>query len=96
MIRSFDGIDYYLIDPTGNITILVESEVDPKDYATFAKRLMDAEKKCEQVGFVKKSDIAEIKLDMAAGEFCGNATLSSAALLMHSSDPVPGSEDIIR
>ena len=90
MRRSLDGIEYNYIDPTGNITILVESDVSPKDYAAVAKRLMGLEKKCEQVGFVKKSDHADIRLDMAAGEFCGNATMSAAALFCNKEGMKPG------
>ncbi len=96
MRKTLDGIEYNYIDPTGNITILVGSEVDPKDYATVAKRLMDSEKKCEQVGFVKKSDIADIKLDMAAGEFCGNATMSAAALFCDNKGMKPGETKAVR
>ncbi len=80
MKRTLDGIEYSYIDPTGNITILVESDVSANEYAAVAKRLMDAEKECEQVGYVKKSKTCDIGLDMAAGEFCGNATMSAAAL----------------
>ncbi len=80
MKKELDGIVYDFISPTGNMTILVESDVDKNDYADVAKRLMKEEKRCEQVGFVMKSDKADIKLCMAAGEFCGNATMSAAAL----------------
>ena len=83
MKRTLDGIKYDHIDPTGNITILVESEVAPEDYAGVAKRLMEHERTCEQVGFVMASEKADTRLNMAAGEFCGNATMSAAALFAH-------------
>lgn len=81
-------IEYYLIDPTGNITILVESFVCTDDQPYIASRLMEIEKTCEQVGFVTryaakqkiKGEIVDITLRMSAGEFCGNATMSTAAL----------------
>lgn len=103
------NIDYYLIDPTGNITILVESFVCKENHPYIAKRLMEAEKSCEQVGFIMRagptddivditstgemqgneSDIdkntaVDITLRMSAGEFCGNATMSTAALFCKS------------
>ena len=80
MKRTLDGITYNYIDPTGNITILVESDVKAYDHILVADRLMEAESACEQVGFVGKSDKADTKLEMASGEFCGNATMSAAAL----------------
>lgn len=81
-------IEYYLIDPTGNITILVESFVCVDDQPYIASRLMELEKTCEQVGFVTryasskkiKGETVDITLRMSAGEFCGNATMSAAAL----------------
>lgn len=79
-----NNIEYYVIDPTGNITILVTSQVDVDAQPAVALKLMEKEPTCEQVGFVtmnpKDCDIA---LRMAGGEFCGNATLSTAALYMH-------------
>ena len=80
MKRTLDGITYNYIDPTGNITILVEGDVLARDYLQVADRLMKAERSCEQVGFIVKSDEADTKLKMASGEFCGNATMSAAAL----------------
>lgn len=97
---DIDGniIEYYLIDPTGNITVLVESFVPVENHAYVAKKLMEAEPSCEQVGFVsivnitspdaffesantgEKLEAVDIKLRMSAGEFCGNATMSTAAL----------------
>lgn len=80
MRKTLDGITYNWIDPTGNITILVESDVSQEDHAVVAKQLMDHDSSCQQVGFVGQSDFADIKLSMAAGEFCGNATMSAAVL----------------
>ncbi|MBO4265779.1 MAG: hypothetical protein J5910_01155 [Lachnospiraceae bacterium] len=87
MKRSFNGIDYYLIDPTGNITILAESDVPASDQPDIANMLMKHEHTCEQVGFIGASEMADIGLRMAAGEFCGNAVMSAAALFCHKSGP---------
>ena len=80
MRKSLDGIEYNYIDPTGNITVLVSSKVDINLQPEIADMIMKIEPTCEQVGFVDNSDKADIRLRMAAGEFCGNATMSTAAL----------------
>lgn len=74
-------INYYLADPTGNVTILVDSDVSENDRAEIASRLMEVEPQAEQVGFLEKgADGTDIALSMAGGEFCGNASLSAAAV----------------
>lgn len=77
-------IEYSIFDPTGNITALVESSTDVKDRPEVAARIMAAEPDVEQVGFVSFSGDAEIpvRLRMAGGEFCGNATMCAAALYL--------------
>lgn len=80
MKKNFEGIDYHLIDPTGNITVLVASEVSPDEREKTAAKIMAAERTCEQVGFVLPAGDHRIKMDMASGEFCGNAVMSAAAL----------------
>lgn len=71
-------ITYYLLDPTGNKTILVETKVAEQDRADIAKRLLALEPEAEQVGYVSFDNGVELK--MAGGEFCGNATVSTAVL----------------
>lgn len=74
-------IDYVLLDPTGNMTILVETPVPVASQAFCATQLMAAEPSAEQVGFLSPGkDGCDLSLRMAGGEFCGNATLSAAAL----------------
>ncbi len=68
-------INYYRLDPTENITLLVETPVPPGMRKKIAAKLMRAEPGAEQVGFVEGKT-----LNMAGGEFCGNATLSAAAV----------------
>ena len=68
-------INYYKLDPTGNITLLVGSPVEKAVRPFVALRLMELEPDAEQVGFVEGKS-----LNMAGGEFCGNASLSAAAL----------------
>lgn len=70
------NIKYSVFDPSGNITVLVESDVPCELYTAVAKELMKLEPMAEQVGFVH-----DTVLNMAGGEFCGNATLSASARL---------------
>ncbi len=80
MKKELNRIKYNYIDPSGNITILVESEITGTEQSAVSKKLMDAEPACEQVGFVRKSS-RRVRLRMAGGEFCGNAVMSAAVLL---------------
>ena len=64
-------------DPAGNITLFVISRVKKSDYASVAKRLMSMERfKAEQVGFIHNG-----RMDMEAGEFCGNASRAYGMLV---------------
>ena len=74
-------LKYYLFDPTKNMTILVETPVPAESQPFVASGLLRAEPTAEQVGFVSPGDgECDIALRMAGGEFCGNATMSTAAL----------------
>ena len=77
-------VAFVKVDPTQNMTILVTSAVDPAIRTDVASALMAYEGVCaEQVGFVEDvaSSEAWARLEMAGGEFCGNATMSLAAYL---------------
>lgn len=65
--------EYYVCDPTGNITVLVSGERN----AETARQVMKAVPSAEQVGFLTNGGLC---LTMAGGEFCGNASMSAAAL----------------
>jgi len=72
---------YYLLDPTKNMTILVETPVPPESQPFLASALLHAEPTAEQVGFLSADNAdCALTLRMAGGEFCGNATMSAAAL----------------
>lgn len=64
---------YYLFDPTGNITALVDGPYD-------SKKIMEMEPSCEQLGYFSFDNDkgADINIAMAGGEFCGNATMCAA------------------
>lgn len=77
-------VEFVKIDPTQNMTILVTSDVDAAIRADVASALMAYEGAyAEQVGFVEDVTSSETwaRLEMAGGEFCGNATMSLAAYL---------------
>ena len=82
---KYREIKYHVLDPTGNITALVETAVDIVDQPAVASRIMELEPDVEQAGFVTFADEAAdvpVSLRMAGGEFCGNATMCAAALYM--------------
>ena len=73
---------YSIFDPTGNITALVESVVPEKDQPSVAAAIMARHTAVEQVGFLRlpAGEGETPALRMAGGEFCGNASMSAAAL----------------
>ena len=73
---------YSIFDPTGNITALVESVVPEKDQPSVAAAIMARHTAVEQVGFLRlpAGGGERPALRMAGGEFCGNASMSAAAL----------------
>lgn len=74
-------LKYRLFNPTGNITALVETEVSVNDQPKVAEWILAKEPTCEQVGFISAgTEGTDITLRMAGGEFCGNATMSTAVL----------------
>lgn len=71
-------IEYVVMDPSKNITILVLTEINKSCYGEIAKILLNKEKNAEQVGFLTFTKDCDINICMAGGEFCGNATMSAA------------------
>ena len=67
--------NYYLLNPTGNITLLAEKKDEMaslSELPALASSLMELEPSAEQVGFLSSGDAdADICLTMAGGEFCG-------------------------
>ena len=79
-----DELKFYILDPTGNITALVESEVDISLQPDAAEMIMKLHPDVEQVGFVRYGGNGgpDVFLRMAGGEFCGNASICAAALFL--------------
>lgn len=84
-------VDYTVLNPTGNITILVEAPISEELQPFAASRLMEKEPEAEQTGFVGGR-----RLRMAGGEFCGNASMCAAALyeFRHGMKPGESSEGL--
>lgn len=76
-------LTYYKFNPTGNITLIVETPVPRESQSRIAAQLMELEKDAEQVGFLEpaSSECALARLQMMGGEFCGNASICTASLL---------------
>ena len=68
-------LSYILADPSGNTTAFILSPVDPADYGSVARKVME-QLNAEQVAFVHDG-----RMDMMGGEFCGNASRSYALWL---------------
>ncbi len=79
-------MNYSIFDPTGNITALVESFVEQDNLLPAADEIMRLHPEVEQVGFVRLPEAfdppCDFILQMAGGEFCGNASMSAAALYL--------------
>ena len=88
---------YTILDPTGNITALVESPAAPAERPAAATALMRRHPQVEQVGFVRFADAesegVDAALSMAGGEFCGNASLCAAALYLLRRGTAPGARE---
>ena len=71
--------DYIVADPTGNITVLITSGFDAVTRNELTAEAFRLVPDCEQAGFIMEVSDEQIRLEMMGGEFCGNATLSTAA-----------------
>lgn len=76
--------DFYILDPTGNITAIVETPVMRESQSCAARLIMDEYPQVEQVAFIepRKAGSTDIAIRMMGGEFCGNAAICAASLLM--------------
>lgn len=71
-------------NPTENMTLLIETPVPREEQLSIAERLISyGSVYAEQAGYIEEAEnpLAQKRLQMMAGEFCGNASLSLAALL---------------
>ena len=75
--------EYIKLSPTENITLLVTGSVERDMQTSVASELISLHPDVEQVGFLEHADIsgARARLQMAGGEFCGNAAMAAATYL---------------
>lgn len=86
-------IEFVKCNTADNMTILVVSELPPVQLAPIASQLMSyGHLYAEQVGYVEGSAHhgCAAKLQMAGGEFCGNACLALGAQLASARMLLPG------
>ncbi|MEK7497261.1 MAG: hypothetical protein AAB657_05200 [Patescibacteria group bacterium] len=78
-------INYFIINPGGNITAIVCGKFTKKIKLKITKNILKINPTAEQVGFWTntKNKNLDAKLEMAGGEFCGNALRSLGALLTY-------------
>ena len=71
-------VDLLRTDPSGNITLLIISPVDIADRAYVAQALMQNKNlSAQQIGFITQPLYGgEGRVELAGGEFCGNAVRS--------------------
>ncbi|WP_338533620.1 diaminopimelate epimerase [Paenibacillus peoriae] len=76
-------IDFIKFSPTQNITILIKTNHPAETYRHIASKIMSYDNVyAEQVGFIEKSKKkVNAHLQMAGGEFCGNACMALAAYI---------------
>ncbi|MFC3884992.1 diaminopimelate epimerase [Bacillus songklensis] len=77
-------IDFIKFNPTQNMTILVKTNYPVEEYEYIASKIMSYDSVyAEQVGFIEKpiNNKATAHLQMAGGEFCGNACMALAAFI---------------
>lgn len=81
--------------PNENMTLLIESPVPRKHHLAVAKALIAyGSVYAEQAGYIEEPENKEAcaRLQMMAGEFCGNATLSLGAYLFSKEHPKTGDQ----
>lgn len=77
-------IDFVKFNPTQNMTILVRTKHRQEEYTHIASKMMSYDSvHAEQVGFIRTpaNHRAAAYLQMAGGEFCGNACMALAAYI---------------
>jgi diaminopimelate epimerase len=81
--EEMQKVNYVKCYPGGNTTTLVFDGADSSRYVDIARRIMAGQPDVEQVGFVVNPThpTAVARLQMAGGEFCGNAARSLAYVL---------------
>jgi len=75
-------IDFYKVDPGGNITAIVKGQYSKEEGIKISKAILEKDHDIEQVGFWAEPELegSAARLFMMGGEFCGNGVRSLAYL----------------
>ncbi len=77
-------LNFVKLSPAENTTVLIINNIAKEKYNFIAKKILSyISLNAEQVGFIVKPKNTDslCKLEMAGGEFCGNAVLATGALM---------------
>lgn len=88
-------LQFVKVSPNENMTLLIESPVPRSQHLAVAKALIAyGSVYAEQAGYIEEPENKDAcaRLQMMAGEFCGNATLSLGAYLFSKEHPETGAE----
>lgn len=88
-------LQFVKVSPNENMTLLIESPVPREKHLETAKALISyGSVYAEQAGYIEEPEnkAACARLQMMAGEFCGNATLSLGAYLFSKEHPKTGEQ----
>lgn len=88
-------LQFVKTSPNENMTLLIESPVPREKHLAVAKALISyGSVYAEQAGYIEEPEnkAACARLQMMAGEFCGNATLSLGAYLFSKEHPETGAK----
>lgn len=85
-------LSFVKVNPADNMTVFILDPVARLHHSTVAERILQyGNLHAEQVGFVESptldSQMAQARLQMMGGEFCGNATRALAAVLVERGYP---------
>ncbi len=79
-------LDFIKLNPSENTTVLITNYVRAEDYPAIARKIMSyTYPGAEQVGFITRpvNEDSIVRLEMAAGEFCGNGVLAAGAVVKY-------------
>ena len=83
-------VRFVKLNPSENITLLVLSPVPREKHRHAASKLMAMYPDAEQVGYLEPPQNAgsDARLQMMGGEFCGNASMATAAYIANGRDNI--------
>jgi diaminopimelate epimerase len=98
--KHIENIEIVIANPAGNITAFVENaeNLNRRERLEIAKKILNEKTlNVEQVGFVikPKTQGSLWRLEMAGGEFCGNAARSFALYVRQTQIEISGAQNVV-